>query len=380
MIPFDARQWTLLLASTLTVMAGAALAPALPTLEQVFAATPQAGFLTRLLLTLPALFIVLAAPLAGVLVDRVGRLRLLWMSVLLYVLAGSSGALLDRLDLILVGRALLGVAVAGLMTSVTTLIADYYAGAERDRVFGRQGAFMSLGGVGFLLLGGLATDLHWRAAFGVYLLPLLLLPALLALPPPRPQALDTALDLSRLPRVRLALIYAAALIGMMIFYIIPVQMPYHLAERAAISSTAIGLVIAVSNLCGGIAGFGFARLRQHLQPMQIITLVYLLMAVGYAAIGLSTSLVGMLFGLACAGFGLGLTIPNLTTWLASFTPPAMRGRLIGGLTAAVFIGQFLSPLAAQPFVDRYGTAGPFLAAAVLLLLLAGLAFLLRHRA
>lgn len=376
----DARQWTLLLASTLTVMAGAALAPALPALQAVFAETPRAGFLTRQLLTLPALFIVLAAPLAGLLIDRVGRVRLLWASVLLYVLAGSSGALLDRLDLILVGRALLGVAVAGLMTSVTTLIADYYVGVERDQVFGRQGAFMSLGGVGFLVLGGVATDLHWRASFLVYLLPLLLIPALRALPAPQRHAAEAEAEFARLPRLRIALIYTAALVGMLIFYVIPVQLPYHLAERAAISSTATGLVIAVSNVCGGIAGFGFARVRQHLAPMQIVCLVYLLMAAGYAAIGLSPGLGGILLGLACAGFGLGLTIPNLTTWLSSFTPPAMRGRLIGGLTAAVFIGQFLSPLAAQPFVEAYGTAGPFVAAAVLLLLLAGLAFLLRHRA
>jgi len=72
---FDSRQWPLLLASTLTVMAGAALAPALPTLQAVFHDTPHVALLTRQLLTVPALFIVLAAPIAGWLVDRVGRVR-----------------------------------------------------------------------------------------------------------------------------------------------------------------------------------------------------------------------------------------------------------------------------------------------------------------
>ena len=65
--------------------------------------------------------------------------------------------------------------MAGIMTSVTTLIADYFDGLTREQVFGRQGAFMSFGGVVFLIGGGLAADLHWRATFLVYTVPAVLL-------------------------------------------------------------------------------------------------------------------------------------------------------------------------------------------------------------
>ncbi len=377
---FDSRQWPLLLASTLTVMAGAALAPALPTLQAVFHDTPHVALLTRQLLTVPALFIVLAAPIAGWLVDRVGRVRLLVASILLYVLSGSVGGLLDRLDLILVSRALLGVAVAGIMTSVTTLIADYFDGLTREQVFGRQGAFMSFGGVVFLIGGGLAADLHWRATFLVYTVPAVLLWWAARLPEPvvtRPLATATH---PRLPRAKIGLIYGAGLTGMMMFYVIPVQLPYRLVDISGASGTATGFTIALSNAAGTLAGVSFARLRRHLQPLQIVTLVYGLMAIGYLLIGLAQHTPMVLAGLALAGFGLGLTVPNLSTWLSSFTPPAMRGRVMGGLTAAVFIGQFVSPLVAQPFVNAYGTAGPFLAASVLLAVLGGVAWGLRNKA
>ncbi|WP_084154593.1 MFS transporter [Polycyclovorans algicola] len=378
--PNDARQWPLLLASTLTVMAGAALAPALPTLQAAFHDTPHADVLTRQLLTVPALFIVLAAPIAGWLVDRVGRVRLLAASILLYVLAGSVGGLLDRLDAILVSRALLGVAVAGIMTSVTTLIADYFDGVTREQVFGRQGAFMSFGGVVFLIGGGLAADVHWRATFLVYTVPVMLLWWAARLPEPLVrQPLSMAVT-QRLPRVKVGLIYGAGLTGMMMFYVIPVQLPYRLVEISGANGTVTGFTIALSNVAGTIAGLSFARLRRHLQPLHIVTLVYVLMASGYVLIGLAQHIPMVLAGLALSGFGLGLTVPNLSTWLSSFTPPEMRGRMMGGLTAAVFIGQFVSPLVAQPFVDAHGTAGPFLAAAVLLTLLAGLAWGLRNRA
>jgi MFS family permease len=64
---------TLLLISTLTVMAGATIAPSLPAMQAVFADIPNVGYLVWLVLTLPALFIAIGAPLVGVLIDQLGR-------------------------------------------------------------------------------------------------------------------------------------------------------------------------------------------------------------------------------------------------------------------------------------------------------------------
>ena len=40
-------------------------------------------------------------------------------------------------------------------------------------------------------------------------------------------------------------------------------------------------------------------------------------------------------------------------------PTHLRGRLTGGLISAMFAGQFLSPILAQPVVDRGGPATAF---------------------
>ncbi|MEL6527253.1 MAG: MFS transporter, partial [Chloroflexota bacterium] len=74
-------QGTLLAAGTLTVMASATISPALPAITEAFADTPNIDLLVSLLLTIPALFIALGAPLAGVIVDRFGRKRLLVIAV-----------------------------------------------------------------------------------------------------------------------------------------------------------------------------------------------------------------------------------------------------------------------------------------------------------
>lgn len=122
---------TLLAVSTLTVMSGAVIAPALPAMEAYFAEVAHAALLTRLVLTLPGLAIALSAPVAGWVPDRWGRKRLLVAAIVLYGCAGGGGYVLDTLPALLVSRVLLGLGVAALTTAVTTLIADYFEGDVR---------------------------------------------------------------------------------------------------------------------------------------------------------------------------------------------------------------------------------------------------------
>lgn len=101
-------QGTLLLASMLTIMAGATISPALPAIQREFANAPNAGVLVGLVLTMHGLFIAVGSPIIGALADRYGRRWLLLVSTVVYALAGGSGFVLDSLIAILAGRAVLG--------------------------------------------------------------------------------------------------------------------------------------------------------------------------------------------------------------------------------------------------------------------------------
>src|SRR5579883_1054601 len=123
---------TLLLVSALTVLSSMTLSPTLPGIRAHFHTAPNASILVPLVLTLHAFFIVIGSPLAGYLLDRIGRKPLLIGAALLYGLAGSAGFLINDLWLLLLSRALLGLATAGTFTSASTLIADYYTGQTRS--------------------------------------------------------------------------------------------------------------------------------------------------------------------------------------------------------------------------------------------------------
>ncbi len=160
-------------------MSGATISASLPLIEETFSANPNAVYLSKLTLTLPALFIAVVSPVAGYLVDKIGRKKLMIASMILYGLGGSLGGLVDSLFWILVSCGILGVAVAIVMTVTSTLIADYFEGEERTEFLGLQAAAMAVGGIVFISLGGVLADISWRGPFFIYALSfLIIIPAI----------------------------------------------------------------------------------------------------------------------------------------------------------------------------------------------------------
>ncbi len=356
---------TLLLVSTLTVMAGATIAPSLPAMRQHFAEVPNADYWVRLVLTAPALFIALGAPIAGTIIDHFGRKGLLALSVFLYGFAGSSGFLLNEIGLILIGRVLLGLSVAGIMTTATTLIADYYLGAARAQFLGLQAAFMGLGGVLFLTLGGFLADLNWRYPFLIYLVAWLFLPLIvLVLPEPARTHVNGADSLAiaapeATPWLLLLLTYGIALITQIVFYMIPVQLPFFLQQLTGANASQSGLAIALATLATAISAISYQRLKARSTFTGIYAIAFGLMGLGYLIISKAQNYGTVLVGLAIAGLGIGLLMPNMTVCLTSSTPSPVRGRILGGLTTSFFLGQFVSPLVSQPLSQRLGLAATY---------------------
>jgi MFS family permease len=358
---------TLLLASSLTVMAGATVSPALPAMKQQFEGAivdpDLRTTLVKLIITLPALFIVIGSPIAGMIVDRFGRKSLLIISAILYGLAGSSGLYLENLTAILAGRALLGFAVSGVMVSATTLIADYYAGPARAAFMGLQAGSMGLGGVLFLTLGGALAQQNWHFPFGIYLFAWLIVPliSLFILEPnratPAAQSLD-AIEPST-PIGVLAIIYGLTTLSQIAFYLIPVQLPFFLDGLLKAGPTQSGMAIALCTLFSAAASLTYGKLKQRMEFITFLPIIFGLMGIGYLLIGQSSNWAQVWVGLAVSGLGLGILMPNMTVWLSSAVADAGRGKALGWLSTSMFLGQFLSPIVTQPLTKSFGLGGTY---------------------
>ena len=98
---------TILFLSMLTMMAAAIIAPSLPDIALEFKQFPQVELLSKLILSIPALMIAMIAPFVGRYIDRFGRLKLLYVGLVIYAVSGTSAYVLNNLYLILLSRMLI---------------------------------------------------------------------------------------------------------------------------------------------------------------------------------------------------------------------------------------------------------------------------------
>jgi len=338
----------LLVASSLTVLAGAVVAPGLPGIRSAFSDVAGVETLSRLVLTVPALGVALLGGVAGRLGDRWGSRVVLLAGLVLYGLAGTTGLWLDTLPGLLVGRFLLGASVAAVMTSATALLAA--APGDRAQRLGLQAAFMGLGGLGFLAIGGALAETSWRGPFAVYGVAWLVVPAILAFVQDRggastsdAPAPDPAGGLRRVwPLV------GFGALGMVFFYLVPVQGPFVLEGRFGASSTVVGAALGAMTVASAGVSWGFGKLRAVVSAPRLLMATFLAQGAGLAVFAAAPNLGVAGLGLVIVGMGTGLLMPNLNSWTAQLAPRGLAGRAIGRLTAGLFLGQFVSPLVVAP--------------------------------
>lgn len=378
----DSRAIALLFAATLTVMANAAISPALPGLQRLFATDPNAAMLTRLLVPAPSLSIALLAPLAGLAVDWFGRRRLLLAGVMLFVVAGSAGLYLPDLPTIFMSRIVLGVAVALIMTAQTALIGDYFAGEARSALTGLQISARNFGGLLFILLAGWVAAISPRLPFAVYGLALLVLPLMwkVVVEPSRGLASQEgglAMGGGGPPAWRLllsGLVFLQALTNMF-FFIMPTQLPFYFDAQGYDSAIMTGVTLSVLMLTGGCLALLYSRIQRAIGYAGVFALGYAAMAAGFQLLILPQASLLSFAGAALIGAGYAVVSPSFVAITLNLAPPHRRGLAGGVLTASVFIGQFCSPLLSTPMILGFGYDGLFLGATVVLAAMAAAALI-----
>jgi MFS family permease len=331
----------LLLASCLSVLGAVLLAPVLPSIEKAFAGTAGVGVLTPLVLTAPALLIGLTASFAGRVVDRVGRKGLLVAALVVYAVVGTAPLYLTTLPLVVVSRVLVGLTEAAIMTCCTTLLADYFHGRRRERMFGLQVVCTTVAATIFFGLGGALGASGWRTPFWLYAvsLPLAALAARYLWQPQR----HVGGALPALPWKDFLPPVLVTLVGGIVFYVLIVELSFRLDDIGVTSTAAIGAVSAVSSLATAVTAFAFGRLARF-GPAVLVPAAFVLCGAGHVGMGLAGSLPLVAAAAVVAGLGNGLILPSLLTWALSRLTFAQRGRGTGVWTSALFIGQFVCPL------------------------------------
>ncbi|MFI6290890.1 MFS transporter [Nonomuraea sp. NPDC050790] len=271
----------------------------------------------------------------GTLGDRIGRRRLMVIGMAAFAVVSVFAAFAPTAELLILARALLGVAGATLMPSTLSLISNMFADVrQRAIAIGVWATMFALGMAAGPVAGGALIDAYWWGAAFLLAVPvaIVVLAGAKALLPEYADPRAGRIDL-----VSVALSLAAILPG--------VYAVKHAAADGADASTALLLAVAV------VAGVAFVRRQRRLDsPLLDVTLftsrafsaALAVLLIGLVGVGgtmyLVTQYLQLVEGLTPFAAGLWMGPPALAMFAAAIGAPLLARRVRPGLVMAATLG------------------------------------------
>ncbi len=334
---------TILSMSLLTVMAGAAIAPALGVIKAHFTSAPE--LLVQFIVSIPALFIIITNLFFLNISRHYGTRVIALFGLVLYVASGAGCFLANDIYVVLTLRALLGVSVGLIMPLSTGLLAYYYPPEQQAHLMGLSAAMNQMGGVVATLLAGLLSAIGWRWAFLVYLLGLIAVIMVAVYLPDDHLGSANKRGIPFQPRQLLKFHPSVngMLLLMMIFFIYPTNFAITAEEQAGLSLTTTTLIMVGLDLVAFFAGMAFGQLMNIFrEPMKYIAPVFFL--IGYLFFAVAHSIMPLLIGAVFTGIANGVGVPYLNTIASIKGGRNSATTVMPLLSAALYMGQFLSPI------------------------------------
>jgi len=297
----------------------------------------------------------LMQPVWGMLSDRIGRVKVIRLTLVAVLLPGLLSAFAPNLTTLIVGRALAGGLFAAVIPASLVYIGDTVPISTRQKALADQLATSAVATALATVTAGVAAyfDL-WRLAFAAPVLASVTLGLLFIRRLPEPEQKDgEASVLAHLAAVfrkpwallvvLLALVEGGVILGFLT-YLAPAL------EDRGFSSVASGLVVGLY----GVATLGWTQLLKkisdYVEPHALLFMGGALLAAGYAAGAVEQNLVGISLAAVFVGGGFAFMHSTLQTWATEVVPEA-RATVISLFAAALFTGSGLATSAAAPLAE-----------------------------
>lgn len=342
--------FTILSISLLTVMAGAAMAPALWAVKAHFTGKPD--LLIQFIVSLPALFIIVTN-LCFPLLCRVAKTKSIAVAgLVLYIVSGTGAFFLEDISAILVLRALLGVSVGMIMPLSTGLLSYYFPPEDQSRLMGLCAAMNQAGGVIATLIAGVLAKVGWDYAFLVYSMGLfVLILVLLFLPNERLDApKGSGGFIHNLKRFYPSVL--GMLLLMICFFIFPTNFSAVCVRMTNLDPIAVTIIMVALDVVAALVGVAFGgMMRRFRLSVKYFAPTFFLL--GYLCFATSPSLPSLLVGCLFIGIANGVGVPYLNTIASIKAGQDAATTVMPLLSAALYAGQFLSPLVATPLAAKF---------------------------
>jgi predicted MFS family arabinose efflux permease len=313
-------------------------------------------------------------PVWGMLSDRLGRVRVIRLTLFGAAVAGLLSAAAPNLVLLVAARALAGGLFAAVIPASLVYVGDTVKIEHRQAALADLMAASAVGTALATVFGGLAAYLDaWRLAFAAPALAGVALAVLLTrLPEPSGFGVGEG-PLTQVRRVLsrpwavlvvgIALVEGAVILGFLTFFAPSLE---SVGYSPAVAGLSVGLY--------GLAVLGWTRavkpLARRLGAAALILIGAGMLALGYASGAAGQSLPSVSAAAILVGGGFAFMHSTLQTWATEVVPEA-RATVISLFAAALFAGSGVAAMAAAPLAET-GSFGLLFALAALVAVPLGL--------
>lgn len=347
--------------SLLTVMAGAAVAPALHVIQNYFSDVNQT--LVQMIISIPALFIALTNMIFPKLCKYFRAKELVLAGLILYTVGGCAAGLFSNIYLVLIFRALVGVGVGIIMPLSTGLLSFYYTRDKQDKLMGYSSAMNQMGGVVATLISGFLAGISWRASFLVYLMGLIsIVLCLLFLPNEKIGSTGGKKETGVFKRYYMFII--AIFLLMFTFFVYPSTFAIETAKEGIIPQQYVAVIMAAMDLIAFFGGLAFVHIKKRF-GMATKFVAPALFFGGYVLLFAIGGWIGALAGSALIGFANGLGIPFIMSTAGQRAGKAAATTVMPMLSMAMYLAQFVTPMILSavnlmPYAVAMGSAALFI--------------------
>jgi len=345
-----------------------AMSPVLPLIARHFSAsgppivipalglTVDGALFAQLIATLPSIGLMLGGGPTGLAIDRFGARSVLIAALLAFALVGSAGAYVESALLLLASRFALGFAAVGCGSATIWLIGARFSDHGRARALSFRNLAGGVGGLVSTIAAGLVgSRFGWHGAFGLYLLPLAIIPfALLSLPAYTPASRGSQIEAPKDSLRHLWPIFFMVLALAVVMMMNTTQFSFLLTDNGIVSPKDQSHVMVVGSMTVMAGSLGYALIGPRLSLRWNYSLIAGALGLGVATSGLSHDALVASIGGGLTGFGAGMSVPHFTRLVLERAPAAARGRAVGLNYSALYLGDFLNPVIVHPLAVAIG--------------------------
>ncbi|MHB8807621.1 MAG: MFS transporter [Anaerolineaceae bacterium] len=285
-----------------------------PLVQKINASYPQIDpLIIKQTITLPSTIAIIFVLLSGQLVRFLSKKTILIIGLILYGIGGIGAGWAKDFSIHLLLRGLVGAGMGLISPIQTSLVADFFHGEERVKMFGNCMAVSKSFAIIVPPLAAWIGAYNWRYAFNINILSFIVLIFILIMldvPSTEKNTIQEKKNSSDIPGIVFLYAFFTFMI-MVLFSILLTDLTYLINTKGGISSMISAYGLSATTVGTMLAGMAFSRLYKKLKKW-IVPMGLLFFGFGFLAVVHSMSNLWILSGLLWIGFGIGCLTSLIT--------------------------------------------------------------------